>query len=586
MNNPTNSFYTNTNLKLIVNIFKDYMSEKYEFSIEDEASARKVIYELMSKIDEECKTSPMPLQNMNIRVLNIAKDIYVKKFELNDRSNKPNIQNLSRDKSVFGSRQMNTTMMMPEMDPYTRRNLEPKEALNITERMIAERDREIGIEKKSLPTVEAVIKPKIEKAENADNFMQRLKELESERNFVIDDLETRRPKLTQQDQEQQSMQQSIVLDRIQVSKQMNDTNNLQNHDPKVIMSKIQNNETPINYNNNIYSRFTEGKELTVIPKNLQSKIVEKYLSINSFDREWLIEPTRYSYSINFTTKSNSIQNRYRNIESIAVGSVIIPDEIVQTKDPIKPSFNNDFTFSYPYLLLRIDEFSDVYDGTNDIVRRAFCKLAFHKAYKGQNGRGYVVLRPVQNEKKTFYPAPLSALNKFTISILRPNGGLFNNSTDSYSLASVEYDSSKPNYIKLTLDGYFDQNEFFYGDIIQFQNYIMTKLSPIQQDIDIKTFNEYMNRTEGFEIQDLGDPNSNGYYNIVYIEAPGSFNKSLGQYQVNMNLINCLNTYNSSLSSSNVNGNVMNSSLQHSISMKVNMIVDDAKVLDAQSHFNF
>jgi hypothetical protein len=265
---------------------------------------------------------------------------------------------------------------------------------------------------------------------------------------------------------------------------------------------------------------------------------------------------------------------------------VIPDEIVQVTDPIQSSFNHDFTFSYPYLLLSIDEFNDVYDGTNDVVRKAFCKLAFHKAYKAQNGRGYVVLKPMQEERKTFYPAPLSALTKFTISILKPNGALFNQSNDSYNTLKIEHDVSKPNLLKVTTDSHFDKNEFFVADVVVFKDYNMTKLSFSQSDVDIKLFNEYMNRSEGFEIIEVASPNVNGYYNAFYIQAPGTFNRVIGQYQVNNSLISCLTAYNSQIVAPSANGSIINYSLQHSISMKVNVIVDDARILDAQNKFNF
>ena len=134
--------------------------------------------------------------------------------------------------------------------------------------------------------------------------------------------------------------------------------------------------------------------------------------------------------------------------------------------------------------------------------------------------------------------------------------------------------------------YFDKNEFYIGDFILIQNFMMTKLSVFQLDADILTFNNYINNSDGFEIKKLGTPNSNGYFNVFYIYAPGQFNKSIGQYQVTMNLINCLNNYNSQISSPINNGNIMNSSLQNSISMKIKMIVDDARILDTQSTFNF
>jgi len=591
-----NTFFSKENLKLTVNILKDYMNETYALTLdaENEASTRKMLFDLISKVNDECQNKPqIPLQAKNLRVLNIAKETLIKKFNLSERQNKPNIQNLSRDKSIFGNRELKTIALVPEIDPYSRKNQsEPKEVF--LDRIMSDRDKEIGIEKKKLPELDSLITPTIDKAERQDDFIKKLKDFESQRNIVLEDIEAKRP-TPHKNLDEQMFQQGIMMDRIAVEREMNDNNNILKQDPKAIMAKISNAVANIPDFQDAYStsnqdirnsRFNEGKELTVIPKNPISKTIEKYLSINSSDRNWLIEKNRYQYSVDFSTNTNSIQNRYRNIESLAVTKVIIPDEIVQINDPVKSSFNYEFTFAYPYLILSILEFNDVYDGTNDAVRRAFCTLGFDKAYKGQNGRGYVVLHPMQKEKKYFYPAPLSSLNKLSISILKPNGSLFNSSADSYNILSVIYDNINTDYLEITTDSYFDKNEFYIGDFVVIQNFIMTQLSVFQNISDISAFNNYINNPLGFEITKLGTVNANGYYNVFYIYAPGQFNKTIGQYQVTTNLINCLNNYNNQISTPVINGNIMNSSLQNSISMKVKLIVDDARILDTQSTFNF
>ena len=632
-------FYSKDNLKLLLNIFKDYMSDKHNINIDTidtEANLRKILFDIMHGVNEEClkHKQQLPIQAMNIRVLNIARDYYFKKYpELKEKSEKkPNIQNLSRDKSIFGDRQINSTILVPEIDPYTRRNATElpgggKEI--VLERLVLDRDREVGLEPKrpSKDLQDKVMNSGIiEKAESADDFLKKLKSLESDRNIILENIESKRNTSTNTNstntnstntnstntnstnENQLFIQSSTAMmnERINTDRETKNINSFAQQDSKLIMSKIhdiheiheihdmhESNSSKITplfnttFGNTIPEcnqvSFSEGKELTVIPKNLKNRLVEKYLSINSFDRDWSIEFQRYRYSINVLSKPNDIQNRYRNIDSISIGKIIIPDEIVQV-DPIKPSFNYGFTFSHQYMILRIDEFKDVYDGTNDNVRQAFCKLVFDKAYKGQNGRGFIVLKPIQHEKKIFYPAPLSSLNRLSISLLKPNGALFNTSMDNFNMLKLEYDGAKPNYLKITTDIYFDKNEFFIGDIVLLKKYLMTKLSAFQQDSDINYINDYVNRSEGFEIMEVGSANINGYYNIFYIMAPGTFNKTIGQYQVNMNLITCINNYNGQIVTPVNNGNIMNLSLQHSISMKLNIIVDDATILESQKNF--
>lgn len=574
------TFFTKENLKIIVNILKDYMLEKYELSFnqDEDNSLRKIIYDIMTKVNNDCVDKNIPIQTMNMNVLTIAQNFLIKKYKLQNDTRKPNISNLSRDKSVFGDRQVNSGVMIPDVDPYLRKQSQVNEIKEtMIDRMVVERDRDLGIERRNPNDVSHIIVPTIDKADDPDDFVKRLKQFENQRNVILDDLEAKRPK---NKDEENYIKESLMMNRMQVSKEIQDS---QNYDPKLLMTTINNHQkiTPMQ---DVYSKFSEGKEQVVIPKNIQSCILEKYLSINSFDRDWTINPLRYSYPINFLTNNNSIQNRYRNINSMSVTRVVIPEEIVQSS-PIQTSFTYDFTFSFPYLLLTIDEFNDVYDGTNDHVRKTFCKLIYDKNYKGQNGRGYLVLKPMQKEKKIFYPAPLSTLNKLTFSLLKPNGSLFNNSLDNYNALAIEYDNTKPNYIKITFDSYYDKNEFYIGDYILIKNYLMTKLSPIQKDADIQGFNDYINRSQGFEILEIGTANSNGFYNVLYIQAPGNFDKTIGQYQLNMNLINCLNTYNANIVTPTNNGIIMNFSLQNSISIKLDVIVDDAKILDAQKNFN-
>jgi hypothetical protein len=95
---------------------------------------------------------------------------------------------------------------------------------------------------------------------------------------------------------------------------------------------------------------------------------------------------------------------------------------------------------------------------------------------------------------------------------------------------------------------------------------------------------FINRPEGHEIKQLGNPNDNGYYRTFYIEAPGNFNKSLGQFEVNLAQIIALNDYNAPINYNTVtttNGSIMNHSLQNTISMKLKVAVTNATELTAQ-----
>lgn len=543
------AFYSEENLRVLVNISKKYMQDKYDFTIEDEKSLKKLVYDVMTDIEEECKNKNVPFEKKNVAVLNSIKEVYVRKHSLVQPVKKPNVQSLSRDKEIFGNRPVNITNLVPSVDPYQRRTEVAREARDVT-RIMDKRDEDLYGKKQAQPSIDVLGPVTKETAEDNETFMRKLKEFEEQRKEVERDFEDNR------------------LDVDREARRMLAT---EQHDPKAIFAAPEPQQLV---------HEPAHKELTINPRAAQTRIINRYIGLASQDRSWWTgeDPYRYRYSV-------VLESRLRNIDSIQVGKVIIPDEIVQLNDPVKNSFNYDFTMAFPYLILRIEEFNDVYDGTNDTIKRAFCKLIYDKSYKGQNGRGYVIMKPEQKERKFFYPAPLGSLGRMTVSILRPSGALLNKSVDSYKAISITYDNIKPNYIKITTS-YFDTNEFFVGDTIIIRGYNMTKLSLLQTDIDIHNFNMFINREEGHEIIEQGAPNPSGFVNSFYVMAPGTFDASGGQYVVSSSQTSCLTNYNTALSGPLTNTCVMNLSMQNSISMNVEYIVDDARTIDVQSRFSF
>jgi len=505
-----NDFYSIDNLKLIVNIFKDYMSETFEYNIEDEPSVRKLLYEIMTKINEEFKNSNLKIQEKNIHVMNIAKDIYIKKYKL-DKHKKINIQNLQREKTIYGDRKNHVSTLIPEVDNYKKKNNDDNDSP--IEKIIYERNKEIGIEARNMPTIDKLINPINDKAETTEDFLKKLKNLELQRNLAIEE------------------KKEIIID-----------------------TKNQNNPAIKKNPHNLFSTNTFNSIISN-DKQIVNKM-EHYISINSFERDWLHDLNRYKYSV-------KLNNKYKNIEGIQVNSVIIPNDNL-----FEYNSNNEYSLLYPYVIISIDEFENIYDGLNFNIKNAIDILLYYKTYNSiKTGRSYTIFKPINDTIKNLNNI-ISSLDTLTISLYKPNGRLVNYSTDSYKILAIEYDSVHPNYLKVVTDSYFDKNDYAVGDIIVLNNYKITKLSVYQKENDIEIINDYINSLRGFAILELGENNGNDYYNSFYIKAPGVFNKSIGQYQICMNLINCLNYYNGQLTTKNINGNIMNYSLQNSISIKL------------------
>lgn len=576
-------FYSKDNMMLIIDIFNDYMREKHGIqvdTIENNKTLKKFVYSTMNDVYENNKDKPA--QQLNIIVLTILREHYLQKVKTTD-SKKPNVASLNRDTDLYGKRSVQINQLIPEGNPYSRRESELITPVAL-DKLIHDRERQFHNEN-GKPDISKLGKQIHEKPEDSSLFLQKVDLLQNERNSILNE------SISNGDS---------IMNRLITDTETQQLNKIDNHDPKVLFNNPISTELlgsgesqPFNPNNNVQSMIMNeplrSSDAYLNPRNHKTKEIEKFLSINSVDRNWSLEPLRYRYSVNSLGNNNDLQSRYRNIESIAVGKVVIPEEIIErtttTNQNLKTFFNYDFSFAYPYLILRIDEFDNVYDGTNDNIRKAFSKLIYHRSYKAPNGRGYIILKPIQKEKKKFYPTPLSSIGKLSISLLKPNGDILNTSSDSYKLFKVEYEQFNTHYLKIVTDVYFDKNEFFVGDEVLLQGHNMTVLNNNMNDFDVQKFNEFINRKEGHEIKQIGGANDSGFYRSFYIQAPGQFDRVNGQYVLDSGLLSNLNEYNSQIDfcdpNTPTNGRILNNSLQHTISLKLETIIDDAKIIERE-----
>ena len=171
---------------------------------------------------------------------------------------------------------------------------------------------------------------------------------------------------------------------------------------------------------------------------------EHLICINSGDRDWYnnTKEHRYSFGTIFnpgkdnTTKCG-INRIYKNIVSFELVRVLMPIENI-----ILPFDNRIFVDykSLPYIVLNIEEIDSIYSGTNSNITDSFAKLLWDKdhtsevtqesiTFARQYKRGFSSMAPMSFEKKTFYPSPLSTLQKLTISLETPYGYSIKNHPD-------------------------------------------------------------------------------------------------------------------------------------------------------------
>lgn len=579
MSNSTKitTFMSKDNMRVIIGIFTKYMedTQNFVFQSEDLGELKQNIFKFMNITNDKSKSKS--IHEKNLEVLSVTKEFYVAKIT----KHKPNIKNLERETDVYGNRKITVNELIPQRDPYLRK------PISELDKFISERD---DMFTKTVPDITRLGQQTAEPAENADEFMRKLKDLENDRTMV----------------DQALLQQ---MQRMDVEKQFRVNNTIDNQDPKKLytitdeevfksesMELLNDSQKPsgnmkkkksTDRSNDDIDKFINTRQSLLIPSPQSSSsssakmLLHKYISINSFDREWNSNVLRYNYSVTFN--GEGINGNYKNIRNMEIGKVIIPEEISENVNILnysnKTQFNYEFSFSYPYLILRIDEFNDVYDGTNDNIRKSFCKLLYHRHYKAPNGRGYVILKPFQKEKKSFYPSPLSSLNRLTISILKPNGFLLNNSADSYKIFKVDYDAFNPHFYTIVTDVFFDKNEFYVGDVVVIKNFTLTSNT---YGIQAKNLIDYINRPEGHEITQIGNTNNNGFYRSFYISAIGSFDKVLGKFDVDLNCVECLNEYNNTINYNTftgTNGSILNYSLQNTIGMSLDVLVNDVSNIE-------
>lgn len=552
-----NAYLSMENYEKCLFILHQMLNDVFQYTVpeEKEEQVKKTLYFRMKDIATSGNISD--LRSANQQALQICMDYLAKQYNL-QKSSKPSVRNLDRDKMVYGDRRVTTAQLKPSVT-----SLKDGQSVDKSFEIIMAERSTSSEEKREIPNV---IKGQNEEMMSLADFDKRLSMFEQER------METMKSILPKPNENIASK-----VDINEVYKQITGKMDMDKKEiPSTSISSLFNNA--ITYNQH-----------DIIPRTQNNVQIVKYITINGFDRDWTKHKTRFTFPIDMAHLSKV----YKNIASVKVTCLIIPMEIIESKtithNP-KNSYYNSFKISFPYLMLNIHEISDVYDGVNNQIRRAFANFVVDNTYKDNNGRGYAILKPIQREEKCFYPSPLAGLQKLTFSITKPNGAMFNNSRDDYNVKRVEYDTYNAMYLRVTLDKYFDKNEFYVGDTIMIRNFQIDKPASENQytQADFNGFSEFINRNEGHEIINIGEPNENGYHMNFYIYAPGVLDQVQGKLVIDKNKVDALRSFNNANPLSVLNnapsplmGSVINMSLQCVISMQIALSTGDATIIKSE-----
>lgn len=503
-------FLTVSNADACLQAFAKYMSDRYKFDVNDKSVSvdpKKLMFVVMQQVANSSKDGSADTRKLNNIVLNTARDYYVQQFALNGQATQVH----ERDFELHGRRKVpdESAVPMPTINTREKVSVPPPRYEDLSN--------------------STVVPPKIPnelvaQRENTIDEQALLQRLEDERKRRMSEVPT--PVPAGDELEQPAVQ-------------------IPSYD------EVCNDPPPAFANHN--------QDAIIKPPRWNFEVVEKYLALNGFDRDWSQQKERFKFSVEFSDGANT-----KDVRWIEISKIIIPSEIrdVRTMTNIpKQHFNHSFDFGFQYVSLHIDEFTGVYIGNDN----AFAHLVFDTSYCSQNGRGYVVLKPMSTERLNFTPSPLSSLSRLSLTLLRPSGQLFNDSRDAYTIWSISHEPINQTYLRVTTTTFHDKNEFAVKDTIAFFGYSMMphETSTVSQAA-YNRFVSFVNRSQGHEIMQISQPNCDGYFRGFYIKAPGKFNALTGVYEVDQDMIAALTEYNDAhgpFVTPSTNGDIINQSLQ-------------------------
>ena len=569
------SFMKIGNFNVCMNILEKYMHDTYEVNIRsyDSINVKELIYNSMVKVKQNPSYQNKSLRDLNKIVINDVANVYINKLKLSE-SKKPKLQNLDRETQIFGNRPISNSILMPE---NTNVSVDHATVTSNYERLINMRSKEDNKEGNIVNDFSS----SIEDALSMEEFQNKLKLLEKNRDDYLNS--------------SIDVQQPIVPDNPKAFFEQSPLVLLSNADEKLNLKEnslpyeVMNPNMVGKKSNDLKPLHTNHKQNDLIPYNEKRISLDKYIIINGFDRDWNIYKHRYKYTVNF----NDLSQVYKNIVKIKFTNLILPMEIIEEKTIInvpKTTYYYENKLSVPYVMLQVDEFNDVFDGLNQQVKKCFTQFVFDSSYKGPNGRGYIIMKPAQDEQKTFKQHALSSLSKLSFTLIKPNGALYNNSIDNFNVIKLEYESYNNMYLKVVLDKYFDKNEFYIGDTVFIRKFMMPSpinlTNPCVNPNDYILVNEFTNRSEGHEIVQMGEPNESGFYRSFYILAPGELDQLQGKLVITKKSVDAIREYNAlvpvNMAQPTLLGSIINASLQNSISMTLSVSRADVQQIVSQT----
>lgn len=312
---------------------------------------------------------------------------------------------------------------------------------------------------------------------------------------------------------------------------------------------------------NPISKQIEQHQILIKQEDIMKyKEIENNLIIYSADRDWLrnTQENRYNFTVNFDQANNtqgfganpSAQHRFKNITRIEFVKAILPVEsidILQCRTDIS-SYNTELNINVlglPYIRLHVDELESNNYGTSNDLDNTFGILQYDAVWTSDTAtqsRGYTAMIPkfIKCERK-YSPTPLATLNKLSIELQRPEGGLLSKTPDTIDIlnilpgidlssASTIYRTTAGNseYYFIKTVAYFNHLTAQTGNRILFKNVTVSSGTSVQQTRD--EFQNFINRSEGHLIVGVAYDFSGSVYDGTNTVGYSNYIIIRGQYE--------------------------------------------------------
>jgi len=286
---------------------------------------------------------------------------------------------------------------------------------------------------------------------------------------------------------------------------------------------------------------------------------ELNLYVYSGDRDWLNNrnENRYNFTINFNTLNDNgntfspaVKERFKNITRMELVKTILSAEsldvsVLATNSGTTNTNRILNVLAYPYLMIRLSEWTGNGYGTNQYIDNTFGLVQYDQTWKSDSqapNLGYISMTPrYLKAQRIYHPTPLATLQKLSVQVERPDGKPLTRELDildvnkiylAASIVDSVYAATPDNesYIFIRTSTYFSKFFVSEGDRIIFRGYNIDTDTYVTQSV-ADDFNSFINKADGHIVCGIGftsdttvpisiadGPNTVGYANYIIIRS--------------------------------------------------------------------